>query len=162
MFSQARMVGPISSQLSKNGQLSRGPEEKDPCKLETRTIRRRENHLNLLHRLDTGWMDTGSISRGSDLQYPLLPWQHLLVVKPAGSHAARTVLDMRPHSSQVGEVWDVPAQCRGEQIPCKIQGPLQGPQAAAWPQPPALLQVVCSKTLVSDLRSWCPPRATGH
>ena len=32
-FSQARMAGPISSQLSKNGQFSGGPEEKDTRKL---------------------------------------------------------------------------------------------------------------------------------
>lgn len=110
-----------------------GQKRKILTSCETRTIRRRENHLNLLHRLDTGWMDTGSISCGSALRYPLLPWQHLLVVRLAGSHTAQSVLDMWPHSSQVGEAWDVPAQCWGERIPCKIQGPRQGPQAAAWP-----------------------------
>lgn len=74
---------------------------------------------------------------------------------------------MRPHSSQVGEVWDVEDSgpvCVGRGADSRQDPGVRSKDSKQLPgpQPPALLQVVCSKTLVSDLRSWCPPRATGH
>ena len=43
---------------------------------------------------------------------------------------------MQPHSSQVGEVWDVEDSgpvLGGSGFPARSRGPLQGLQAAAWP-----------------------------
>ena len=60
MFSQARMVGPISSSFLKTFSFLEGWKRDILASCETRTIRRCENHLNLLH---PGW---------TQVQFPLV------------------------------------------------------------------------------------------